>query len=445
VNKKILILILLFFFIFCSCSSERKDWEEAEYENTKVSYEIFLAHHPKGKFSREALSRLEKIYFEEAKTYDFISNYENFLSIYSPMTDTDEFRLRLERLYFYRAESEDKIEAYEEFLKSYPKGILADKARIRIEEIYFEQAQSIGTIPSYEDFLKLYPHGVFSEKSRLEIENIYKNRHPAFRNVKKICIIVNLISPHVKNDEIGFESTAHYFLKHSGLKVVTAEENEADAKLRIKANVRALSAQYKHEMFIKERFMKSLTLYSGASMSGTISLEVPGSYVYKKTFRGYLRPPSQLKDETESGFYLYRSPSGAPYFIAFHQSGSYYSVLSKMIFKIFGINFLIAALYRDYKAADELVNIGKPAVEPLIKALKNNETRIYHGAIYALGEIKDPRAIEPLIKALEDKDLSIREIAVNALERITEENFGNYPEKWLKWWEKNKEKYLEKK
>lgn len=65
-----------------------------------------------------------------------------------------------------------------------------------------------------------------------------------------------------------------------------------------------------------------------------------------------------------------------------------------------------------------LTSIGKPAVKPLIAALKDNPPLVRRQAAEALGEIKDPRAVEPLIAALKDTDSLIRRHAVEALGKI---------------------------
>lgn len=67
---------------------------------------------------------------------------------------------------------------------------------------------------------------------------------------------------------------------------------------------------------------------------------------------------------------------------------------------------------------DILTSIGKPAVKPLIAALKDNNPLVRRHAAEALGEIKDPRAVEPLIAALKDTDSLIRRHAVKALGKI---------------------------
>lgn len=49
-----------------------------------------------------------------------------------------------------------------------------------------------------------------------------------------------------------------------------------------------------------------------------------------------------------------------------------------------------------------LVDIGKPAVEPLVQALKDESVYVLANAAKVLGEIGDARAIEPLVQALRD-------------------------------------------
>jgi HEAT repeat protein len=67
------------------------------------------------------------------------------------------------------------------------------------------------------------------------------------------------------------------------------------------------------------------------------------------------------------------------------------------------------------EAAKALVKIGKPAVEPLIAALKNENWAIRAGAVKVLDEIKDTRAVEPLSALLKDENSSVREVAANTL------------------------------
>jgi HEAT repeat protein len=67
---------------------------------------------------------------------------------------------------------------------------------------------------------------------------------------------------------------------------------------------------------------------------------------------------------------------------------------------------------------DALVEIGAPAVEPLIAEL-NNGSYVRRGiAASLLGKIGDPRAVEPLIAALSDSDIGVRRWAAEALGKI---------------------------
>jgi HEAT repeat protein len=53
-----------------------------------------------------------------------------------------------------------------------------------------------------------------------------------------------------------------------------------------------------------------------------------------------------------------------------------------------------------YRAEDVLIDIGEPAVQPLIAALNDETWGARAGAVWALGKIGDVRAVQPLIEAL---------------------------------------------
>jgi HEAT repeat protein len=91
------------------------------------------------------------------------------------------------------------------------------------------------------------------------------------------------------------------------------------------------------------------------------------------------------------------------------------------------VKSLVEALEKDEsimvraRAARALGKIGKPAVEPLIKALK--EKNIVRDCIAeALGEIGDAKAVEPLTQALKDENTSVQFSATEALEKIKWKN-----------------------
>lgn len=74
-------------------------------------------------------------------------------------------------------------------------------------------------------------------------------------------------------------------------------------------------------------------------------------------------------------------------------------------------NYLIAK-----KQWDELVKVGKPAVEPLTRALEDKKKDVREAAVEALGKIKDKRAVKSLTQALMDEDEDVRKVVTKTLE-----------------------------
>jgi HEAT repeat protein len=85
---------------------------------------------------------------------------------------------------------------------------------------------------------------------------------------------------------------------------------------------------------------------------------------------------------------------------------------------------LIAALKDEVErvrkaAAETLVKIGAPAVEPLIAAWRDSSNwHVRQAAVGALGQIGDARAVKPLIGALKNRDEYMRKAAAWALGQI---------------------------
>jgi HEAT repeat protein len=71
-----------------------------------------------------------------------------------------------------------------------------------------------------------------------------------------------------------------------------------------------------------------------------------------------------------------------------------------------------------WNATEALGKMGVSAVEPLIQALRDENYDVRAGAAWALGEIRDRRAVEPLLRALEDEDRRVQRKAGEALKKI---------------------------
>jgi HEAT repeat protein len=87
-------------------------------------------------------------------------------------------------------------------------------------------------------------------------------------------------------------------------------------------------------------------------------------------------------------------------------------------FSVKGQRSLVDTAMLNKEAIKALTIIGKPAVEPLIKALSDKNGIVRKNAAEALGEIGDTKASEPLINALEDDDATVRQFAAEALGKI---------------------------
>ncbi|HWR97552.1 MAG TPA: HEAT repeat domain-containing protein, partial [Candidatus Methanoperedens sp.] len=86
-----------------------------------------------------------------------------------------------------------------------------------------------------------------------------------------------------------------------------------------------------------------------------------------------------------------------------------------------GVRPLIEALGDEdigWLAAKALVNIGAPALQPLLEALfaENRSVRLY--ATYALGEIRSPKAARGVLRMLQDPEAEVVDAAAEALAAI---------------------------
>ena len=79
----------------------------------------------------------------------------------------------------------------------------------------------------------------------------------------------------------------------------------------------------------------------------------------------------------------------------------------------------IAAAYWAVKEGwDKCIEIGSPAVAPLVAVLKDSPYFVRRAAAQALGRIGDARAVAPLSTALKDGDWEVRAAAVGAMVKI---------------------------
>jgi hypothetical protein len=235
------------------------------------------------------------------------------------------------------------------------------------------------------------------------VSKLSKEQIETFQHAKTVRLIVEQSYGSAEGVSLPFEDLAQELLKYAGVRVVGSDEKGTDATLKIKAKGKPIGAKYNLGY-----------LYTGARLKGGILFEIQGHRAFKKKFSGKLLP-----FEEASVPRLQRSPSDAPFPYLFEKS--FRPAVFEMIAEIYGVSYLISALkdlcFRE-SALEKLADIGKPAVEPLITALRNQDVSIRSGAARALGAIKDDRALEPLMVALKDENASVRMWAAEALGQI---------------------------
>jgi len=89
------------------------------------------------------------------------------------------------------------------------------------------------------------------------------------------------------------------------------------------------------------------------------------------------------------------------------------------------VSALVEALADDLMVAaaavEALVEVGAPAVPPLVEALQAHDVQVRRHAAKALSRLGDARAVDALIEALEDPNYSVRWLAAEGLVTIGRE------------------------
>ncbi|MEW6087450.1 MAG: HEAT repeat domain-containing protein [bacterium] len=230
---------------------------------------------------------------------------------------------------------------------------------------------------------------------------------------KKVRIIINQSYENCRPEEINLpiDDISVRLFNYAGVDVVSPDALDYDGTIKIKIEGKAEGTYYYPAGY----------LYTGAYLAGKISLESKNITIFEKKFEVYINTPS-LTSVTWNPL----RPCDAPFARAFYLSGSVISKLLEIIYDVYGINALISALKEtntdiQNMVIEALVNIGKPAAEPLIAALYADDLNVKKGSIDALGKLGDNQAVEDIILALNEEDSGIRWRAARAL--------GNFQDK----------------
>lgn len=241
------------------------------------------------------------------------------------------------------------------------------------------------------------------------IAQLTEEQLEAFRSAKTVKIVVNQSYGEAKDVNLPFEEVMQSIVKYIGLKKMTSDVKDCDLTIEIKAKGKALSGYY----------TPGGLAYTGASLSGSISLKAQGVQVYQLSFESKDEPP---KVRAIAAISLSKSPSDAPFsscFNSFLDEGSFIPTIAGIMKEVYGVFWCLNAL-KDVENRF-LVNIARRV----------------------LGKTKDPQTVEPLISLLKDKSITFRADSIaEALRMITGQDLGKDHAKWKEWWEKNKEKII---
>ena len=442
---KIKLLVFIFILLsLTSCATMESSFEKAKAKNTIEAYEKFLSYYSKGVFAAEAQIRLEHLYYKKAESQNTIVAYEEFLKKFPNAEYSNAARREIERLYFKEAKFKNTIKAYEDYIERYPSGEFSEfrrKAEENIMIIHYNEALVKDTFDAYIKFLELYPYGKYAQ------EILSRIRKLAFPNIKSAKIIVNQSYGTAKGVNLPFEGLTKDILKYVGIKAAEPDCKNFDMTIKINAEGYASGRRFSEPSSDKD---KVIYLYTSASLNGEIILELPNITVpvYQTSFSGRSTAGGMPSSSVPIAVFrspLPKKPSDAPFGLTLDVQGSFKHKLLEMIFNIYGLDPLIAAVddlnFSGYSMLIIKASENPRRVDIMIEFLKNHRNYVREGAAYHLGYIRDPRAIEPLIVCLNDEDNIVRREAAKSLTWITGKNFGEDYNKWIDWWKNNKSKY----
>jgi len=232
------------------------------------------------------------------------------------------------------------------------------------------------------------------------------------------------------------ESNVERLFNFAGLEVVPPNSGIPDAVMTIRLRGRALGEKYSDGNYY----------YSGASITGNISLKALDNPEEKTSFAGKIDPPPSLmlmKKAKEA----YSQPSEAPFDKALRNS-TFGRKIIDLMHDSFGIGFLTASLlfHETYgfivkDISNKWLSLGAAALDPLTDTMINGKkSRVRKRAAEILGLIGDTRAVPALIKTLQDEDRYVRIAAAAALGKTKDSRAVIYLMKIvekMKWKESN--------
>ena len=179
------LLILIIVLIFSGCGSfinktvknqvalATKDsdlvtFRNAMKEHTSKSYEMYIKHHPNGKFIRRAKYWFEKLSYEEALGNKNLNALSGFLKKFSEGNFASQAEIILQKREFKKLRIQDKIKGYDKFLKKYKRkrSEWTEAAQQRLERLTLDNARRIKNPKLLYYFIYDFPSSPHLEEAK---------------------------------------------------------------------------------------------------------------------------------------------------------------------------------------------------------------------------------------------------------------------------------------
>lgn len=321
-----------------------------------------------------------------------------------------------DRIAWRQIQSQNTVAAYQKFINDHPGSSLNREAKFRIEKLHFDEAVQINSVGGYRKFVKENPQSTLVADANNKIHDLLiKDRIPALRNANTAEIILKYSGS--LSGKINAEEVLKAWLGNAGFTIIPAGSGNADLNATLSLSGTPLGLNYTRGY-----------RYTGGILDGEIILQCGNDFIMKESFHNQLDPPGLITMNYEDAF---KDPQDAPFQKLLDES-DFRNIVARMMVKAIGTQALVSMLEKEkgdkeipgggptmdedtsvrLEAGKALVNTGKPAVEPLLSALKNTDNE-YRGAIIGcLGQIKDERAVPDLMKIYESNPGDSKELTV---------------------------------
>jgi hypothetical protein len=308
----ILILSLSVLSFNHSCKGPERVFEEARANNTIEAYQKFLKKFPKNTKVMEAQYRILELANDPQQYEQYIRS-----APYSPFAEDAFFAL---------ATISDVFEDYFLYLQGFPQGKFSAAAREKTDIISLQLSARKHSIPSYKKITEQPRDAALVAEVNRQLEALSKQRHPDLIDVKTIKLIQKETFP--AGVVTPFHDWVEEMAEIAGLELVDDENQSTDLTLTIQALGAGLKKRYSH----------GGDLYTGARVSGNLSLGQKSRTLAKQNFSGYQQPPG-LITYAEGADPGYQEAHQAPFSQAISR-GNFHRKLIEMITEYFGLNVL---------------------------------------------------------------------------------------------------------